>query len=68
MDLSVIEPTYQHGYDIRTFECMKCAYGEIALINFDDNRGADHGASLHEIDEIVQKDHSIQEETEQEAE
>jgi hypothetical protein len=34
MFLSLIEPTYQDGYDIRTFECLACDYDEIALTNF----------------------------------
>ena len=33
MFLSVIEPTYQLGYDVRTFECSSCAYCELALTN-----------------------------------
>jgi hypothetical protein len=33
MFLSVIEPTYQEGYDVRTFECASCAYSELALVN-----------------------------------
>jgi hypothetical protein len=33
MFLSLIEPTYQEGYDIRTFECLSCTYAEIALTN-----------------------------------
>jgi hypothetical protein len=42
MFLSLLEPTYQSGYDVRTFECANCAYAEIALINFDEIRGDDH--------------------------
>jgi len=38
MFLSLIEPTYQHGYDVRTFECVSCRYAEIALINFDEDQ------------------------------
>ena len=51
MDLSLIEPTYQHGYDVRTFECAKCAYAEIVLINSEKTTGGDHasaGAIQHE--------------------
>jgi hypothetical protein len=33
MSLSVIEPTYQKGYDVRTFECLSCTYSELALVN-----------------------------------
>jgi hypothetical protein len=36
MFLSVIEPTYQAGYDVRTFECTSCAYRELALTNSED--------------------------------
>jgi hypothetical protein len=39
MLLLLVEPTYQHGYDVRTFECSKCAYAEIALIHFDETWG-----------------------------
>lgn len=35
MFLSLIEPTYQKGYEVRTFECLSCAYAEMALIDFD---------------------------------
>jgi hypothetical protein len=35
MFLSLIEPTYQKGYDVRTFECLSCAYAEMALTNFE---------------------------------
>jgi len=36
MSLSVIEPTYQPGYDARTIECTSCAYSELALTNSED--------------------------------
>jgi hypothetical protein len=65
MFLSLIEPTYQHGYDVRTFECAKCAYAEIALINFNETRGDDHtsaGAIQHETIKDPEKDNPTEEE------
>ena len=35
MFLALLEPTYQQGYDVRTFECPCCAYSEIALTAFE---------------------------------
>ena len=35
MSLSLIEPTYQDGFNIHTFECPSCGYVELALINSD---------------------------------
>jgi len=35
MSLSLIEPTYQDGFGIYTFECPSCGYVELALINSD---------------------------------
>jgi len=45
MFLSIIEPTYQQGFDVRTFDCLQCAYAEIALTNSDDASGADHASA-----------------------
>src|SRR5262249_4765158 len=35
MFLSLIEPTYQDGFAVHTFECFSCAYTELALIKSD---------------------------------
>src|SRR5262245_23922288 len=46
MFLSLIEPTYQDGFAVHTFECFSCAYTELALIKSDfwtaDARQASH--------------------------
>ena len=67
MDLSLIEPTYQHGYDIRTFECSKCAYSELLLVNSEDVTGGDHasaGAIEHEVVKLPQEDGAKEKEEE----
>jgi hypothetical protein len=34
MFLSCIQPADKAGYDERTFECTKCAYAEIEVVQF----------------------------------
>lgn len=67
MNLSLIEPTYQHGYDIRTFECSKCAYAELVLVNSEEVTGANQasaGAIQHEIVKLPKEDGAKEKEEE----
>ena len=67
MFILLIEPTYQNGYDVRTFECVTCAYTEMALTRYDEASGGgqtDAGADTqNETVKDLEPDSSTKENT-----